>query len=217
MRPIKPHLLSNLPIRNPQNPLFHCLCLKCSESRIWLSEPNIRANRHDVTSLLITFCRLQVHGNESKARISAWEAVMKLNTLLCFWHGLLTLGAYSITSCGGCNGWDIETFVISKATLWVALWNSWYSCWAIEGDFFLSWVTELYWGVVLSDVWTRVWESWSDNEWKLSSESSQTTLTSLHGVEALLGLNETSETEGRVFSFTVRKNNPPVPTLESYF
>ena len=56
MRPIEPHLLGNLPIRNLQNPSFYSLCLKCSESRIWLSEPNTRTNRHDVTSLFITFC-----------------------------------------------------------------------------------------------------------------------------------------------------------------
>ena len=57
VRPIEAHLLSNLPIKNLQIPSFYSLCLKCSESRIWLSEPNIRINRHDVTSLFITFCR----------------------------------------------------------------------------------------------------------------------------------------------------------------
>ena len=54
--PIEAHLLSNLSIKNPQILSFYSLCFKCSESRIWLSEPNIRINRHDVTSLFITFC-----------------------------------------------------------------------------------------------------------------------------------------------------------------
>ena len=59
VRPIKAHLLSNLPIKNLQIPSFYSLCLKCSESRIWLSEPNTRINRHDVISLFITFCNIK--------------------------------------------------------------------------------------------------------------------------------------------------------------
>ena len=58
MRPIEAHLLSNLRTKNLQNPSLYSQCLKCSESRIWLSEPNKWTNRHDVISLFITFCTL---------------------------------------------------------------------------------------------------------------------------------------------------------------